>query len=35
VSADIAKGGTGRWVPATLELVPVLEEIRATVDLDE
>src|SRR4051812_37230301 len=35
VSADIAKGGTGRWVPATLELVPVLEEIRANVASDE
>jgi integrase/recombinase XerC len=35
VSADIAKGGTGRWVPATLELVPVLEEIRSNVAPDE
>jgi integrase/recombinase XerD len=35
VSADIAKGGRGRWVPATLELVPILEEIRADVAPDE
>jgi integrase/recombinase XerD len=30
-----AKGGSGRWVPATLELLPILEEIRATVAHDE
>lgn len=35
VAPEIAKGGRGRWVPATLELVPVLEEIRANVGLDE
>src|SRR4051794_28209652 len=35
VSGDIAKGGTGRWVPATLELVPILEEIRSHVAADD
>ena len=35
VSAEIAKGGTVRWVPATLELVPILEEIRSNVAADE
>jgi integrase len=35
VSSDIAKGGSGRWVPATLELVPVVEQIRANVAPDE
>jgi integrase len=35
VSPDIAKGGRGRWVPATLELVPVVEEIRSHVASDE
>jgi integrase/recombinase XerC len=35
VSADIAKGGSGRWVPATLELIPILEEIRSNVALDD
>src|SRR3954449_3386192 len=35
VSADIAKGGRGRWVPATLELLPILEDIRSSVADDE
>lgn len=34
VSSDIAKGQRERWVPVPLELVPVIEEIRANVAVD-
>jgi integrase/recombinase XerD len=35
VSSDIAKGGRERTVPVTLDLVDVVEEIRANVAVDE
>ncbi|HYM54333.1 MAG TPA: site-specific integrase [Solirubrobacteraceae bacterium] len=35
VSADIAKGGRERMVPVIPDLVPVVDEIRADVGLDE
>jgi len=35
VSADIAKGGTERWVPLIGELVPIVAEIRFNVHDDE
>lgn len=35
VSADIAKGGRGRWVPIIADLEPLITEIRATVAPDE
>jgi integrase/recombinase XerD len=35
VSSDIAKRGVERWVPLLPELVPVAEEIKAEVALDE
>lgn len=35
VSADIAKGGRGRWVPVVPDLVPIVDEIRSTVPADE
>jgi site-specific recombinase XerD len=34
VSAEIAKGGRERWLPVIADLVPIVEEIRANVDLD-
>jgi integrase/recombinase XerD len=35
VSGDIAKGGRERTVPLTPDLVPIVEEIRANVAVDE
>jgi integrase len=31
VSADIAKGGKERWVPVTIDLEPIVNDIQATV----
>jgi site-specific recombinase XerD len=35
VSGDIAKGGRERWVPVISDLMPVVEEIRATARSDD
>jgi site-specific recombinase XerD len=35
VSGDIAKGGRERWVPIISDLIPVVEEIRATSARDD
>lgn len=34
VSRDIGKGGKERWIPVLEELVPIVAEIRANVELD-
>lgn len=35
ISADIGKGGRERWIPVVVDLLPVVERIRATVNDDE